>query len=564
MNVSELRDGQCLRVPLDMLVDAPWGNVRRGDRNPNKFEELKSSIATRGVIQGITVRPNDETNTLETLAGYGRRDASKAAGLSDIPVIIKRVDDKEGIAIGLAENLQREDLTLRDEIIMSQQFVSLADGDYAEAARALGWEERKVRARIKLNDCSEAVLEALGKGEIKLGHAEVLCQFTHKLQDGTLANILAEGWTVDYLKERANKAARLLRYAKFDTAACESCPHNSSVQASLFDNHIGGSKCGNLVCYREKTEAWVAARKAELEAEEGKVFLAVEKPASDRRTVGPEVVGEAVFTTECLACVSRVRILQDGINRDCGDVTENQCVNLVCFKQKIAAKEAAEAEGKKSSGTDKAATKSAAKAAASTGKPKAKATAVAVPASVKQQAEGFVRQVIGEQLLTLPTYGLAVSLVSLAHLTGYTIPNLKAGAGVPQKIAELTGWEGAALAGEIKKAIAHGTLDASSGMSFNGKDVVLATAKRVETRKEVATAAWKPTKEWLDTYLKGGIEALCRDPAVGFDKAYDAEKGTGAFTKLMKAKKELIIGGILGFNFDWSAAVPGEVRALVE
>lgn len=561
MNVTELRDGECLRVPLAMLVDAPWGNVRRGERNPQKFEELKTSIAARGVIQGITVRPNDETNTLETLAGYGRRDASKAAGLSDIPVIIKRVDDKEGIAIGLAENLQREDLTLRDEIIMSQQFVSLADGDYEEAARALGWDERKVRARIKLNDCSPNVLDALGNGQIKIGHAEVLCQFTHKLQDGTLEKILAENWTIDYLKERANKATRLLRHAQFDTAACKACPHNSDVQAGLFDNHIGGGKCSSLPCYREKTEAWLATRKAELEEEEGVVLLAIEKPVADRRTVSEEIVGSDAFTTDCLKCVSRVRILQDGINRDCGEVTDHQCINLKCFKEKVAAKAEAEAEAK---APPKAAGKTAGKAPKAKAKPKSKAAKAVLPSGVKSQADKFVRQVIGEQLLKQPSYAMAVMLVSVAHVTGYTIPKLSMGGGMARQITELAGWESSVLAAEIKRAVEHGTLAAESSMTFNGKDVVLTAAKHIEERTAVVTDAWKPTKEWLDTYQKGAIEALCRDKAVGFDAAYDAAKGKGAFTKLMKAKKDIIIAAILGFGFDWSTVVPSEVAALVE
>ena len=564
MDVTTLNDGQCLRVPIEMLVDAPWGNVRRGDRSTVKFEELKRSIESRGVIQGITVRPNDDNNTLETLAGYGRRDASRALGLADIPVVVKRVDDKEGIAIGLAENLQREDLTVRDEIIMSQQFVSLADGDYAEAARALGWDERKVRARIRLNDCSTAVLDALGEGKIKIGHAEVLCQFTEKLQDGTLEKILVENWTVEYLKERANKATRPLRHGRFDQTECQACPHNSSVQAGLFDNHIGTGKCSHLPCFREKTDAWLTARKAELEREEGVVLLAIEKPPADRQTVGPEQVGAEAFASDCLSCVSRVRILTDGINKDCGEVVENQCINLTCFNEKVRAlREAADAtKAGKSRASDSPDTK---KTSAGKAKDKAAKTGAALPAGVVDQAEGFVRKVIGGRLLETPRYSLAVMLVSVAKMTGFKIVDGEhaVSGSTSDQILTLASWEEAKLREAIRDAVAYGTLESDMSQSFSGKETVLKAAGLVSTRRDDVIAAWTPDKAWLETYQKGGIEGLCRSKTVGFAEAYDSAKGDDAFAKLMKRKKAEIIEAILEFDFDWQAAVPPEIERLV-
>ena len=556
MQVNELRDGDCLRVPLAVLVDAPWGNVRQGERDPNKYAELKASIRRRGVVQAITVRPNEDDNTLEVLAGYGRRDGSKEEGLSDIPVVIKRVDDKEGIAIGLAENLQRDDLSIVDEIRTCQQYVSLHDADYEEAAKALGWSERIVRGRLKLNDCSDAVMEALKEGKIKIGHAEVLCQFTEKLQNGTLKSVLDDGWTVDYLKERANRATRFLRFAKFDTDECQSCPHNSSVQAELFDNNIGAAKCSNLPCYREKTDAWVAVQKAELEKEEGKVFLNVEKPASDRNEVSAEIVGETAFNDDCLACVNRVRVLQDGINRDCGDVTDNQCIDVRCFKAKIKAKTDAEAaKSAPKSGTSKKRSK-ASDSKAATRKP-------ALSAGMTEQARQFARKVIGDELLKNDTYRLAVMLLAMTELTGYT-PNGRSFAARGDTVAKLMELGVATLKEEINKALAFGTVEAGVAMGrFGGTDVALKSAKHVEQAKDKVVAAWSPTKEWLTTYQKGAIEGFCKQRGVGFAKAYDDEHGKGAFAKLMKKKKDDIIATILKFKFDWSAVAPKELTALV-
>lgn len=557
MQVSELRDGETLRVPVSMLVDAPWGNVRRGERDPKKFEELRRSIRDQGVVQGIAVRPNDDENTLEVLAGYGRRKIAFDEGHADIPAVIKRVSDKEGIAIGLAENLNRDDLSIVDEVEASQRHISLFDADYEEAAKVLGWSVRKLKGRLKLNDCTKEVLEALRKGSIRIGHAEVLCQFTEKLQNGTLKLVLDEEWSVDYLKERASKAARFLRHAKFDTAGCEGCPNNSSVQAELFDNSIGIAKCTNLPCYREKTDAWLAVRKEELEAEEGKVFLNIEKPESDRNEVSSGVVGESAFAEDCLPCVNRVRILRSSINKDCGEILDNQCIDSGCFKAKLAAKAEAETEQQtkgRSGKTSKA--KSAAKA-----KPKSRPM---LSSGMREQARQFARQVIGEELLKSEAYRLAVMLQSISHATGY-LPNGRSYGARADTIEKLAGLSVEKLKEEINKALAFGLLEASQGTGrFEGTEVVLKSAGHVEQAKEKVIDAWEPTKEWLGTYQKGAIEGLCKQRGVGFAKAFDAEKGKGAFGKLMKQKKDDLIAAILAFEFDWSEAAPKELVDLVK
>jgi ParB/RepB/Spo0J family partition protein len=556
MQVSELKDGACLRVPLGMLVDAPWGNVRRGKRNERKYGELRDSIAQRGVVQAITVRPNEDENTLEVLAGYGRREASAEVGVDDIPVVIKRVDDKEAMAIGLAENLQREDLSITDEIKVAQQYVSLFDADYEEAAKAIGWPERKIRGRLKLNDCTPDVLEALGKGEIKIGHAEVLCQFVEKLQNNTLNMVIEESWTVDYLKERANKATRFLRHAKFDTTDCQQCQHNSSVQAQLFDNHIGEAKCGNLPCYREKSDAWVMARKAELEEEEGKVFLNVEKPSSDRNEVSEGVVGKDAFAESCLGCVNRVRVLQDGINKDCGTVTDNQCIDISCFKKMVAAKASEEAE--------KASAQSPAKKVAAKKKDTSKKVArPTISAGMTEQARQFARKVIGGELVESKAYQLAVLLQGVSELTGYT-PNGRTLSARSDNIKKLVDLDVDKLREELNKAIQYGTTEASQASGrLDGTSVVLASACHVGDAKERVIKAWSPTKDWLSTYQKGAIEGFCKQRGVGFTKAYDEENGKGAFSKLMKKKKDDIIKAILEFKFDWTEVAPKELVDLV-
>lgn len=555
VDVSSLEDGDCLRVRISQVVDAPWGNSRRGSRDVAKTAEIKASIAVGGVNQSVTVRPNIENNTLELLAGYGRRDLSLELELEDIPVLIRICDEQEARAVGITENHQREDASIVDEIRFSQDYVSLCNGNYEDAAKYLGWTVTKVKSRLKLNDCSDAVLEALREKKIGIGHAEVLSQFVPDLQNGTLAKILDEGWSIDKLKERAGAANRFLRHAKFDQSDCEGCPHNSAIQSALFDNHVGADKCGNLVCYKEKTEVWLDSRKAELEAEHGVVLIAIEKPVEHRRTVSVEVVGEA-YTDECLNCVDRVRILQDGINKDCGTVTDDQCVNLTCHGEKVAALKPVEAKD----ATGKKATKS--KAGKGDQKKTPGKRSTLLPA-MKTQAEDFVRLLVGKELVCQESYRLAVTLHSVSRLTSYKIPGAKSH-GMAENIAELAGWECDVLSEHIEKAIRWGTADGERNQGFDGTGLVRQSAKHVSDAEKKVRGAWLPTKEWLSTYQIGSIESFCRNKDVGFASKYDEINGKGSFEKLLKSKKSKIIETIMGTEFDWSEVVPKEVLDLLK
>lgn len=552
MDIAALEDGACLRIPLHLLSDAPWGNVRQQKRDEKQYAELKASIKLRGVTQAISVRPTEDASGFEVLAGYGRREASSELGLADIPAVVKRVDDREGMAIGLIENLQREDLNVVDEIRASRQFVSLSDGNYEEAANALGWSERKVRARLKLNDCCDTVLDALASGEIRFGHAEVLCLFSKKLQQGTLAKIIDEDLTVDELKQRANVATTPLRHAKFDKTDCQNCQYNSSVQASLFTNHVGADKCSNLPCFQKKTEQWLHMRKSEIEGDYGIVLLELEKPDSDRETVGADVVGKNAYQNDCLNCEKRISVMKGGFDADVGEIISDQCINLSCFREKVAAK--AESEKPKSIKTKPASARKA--------KAKKRISTPSVSGGVRRQAMEFVQSVIGEALLQDEAYRLAVTLHALMVETRYKVAGIK-GFDAISRVPSLAKLGTEKLKQEIQSAIEFGTLQNEPGIPFNGIETVGKATQLVDAPEKLVTARWSPSEQWLGAYLKGGIESLCRQSEVGFADAFDKANGDGAFAKLMKRRKDELIKEILSFQFDWAEVVPAEVRSLV-
>ncbi|SUJ05196.1 ParB/RepB/Spo0J family partition protein [Shewanella morhuae] len=112
-------------IPIGMIDALPFGNSRRV-RNANKFTELKASIAIRGVIQSVLLRP--AADRFEIIAGYGRWLACLELGLTEIPALIKPLSDEEALEHQMEENLNREDLNIIDECKAVQQLSAFYNG----------------------------------------------------------------------------------------------------------------------------------------------------------------------------------------------------------------------------------------------------------------------------------------------------------------------------------------------------------------------------------------------------------------------------------------------------
>lgn len=561
IDYSELQDGDALRVPLSLIDPAPWGNIRKR-RNPEAFANLRAGIRTaKGVTQGVTVRANPENPyRLQLLAGYGRVKAAGLEGFLDVPATIKVVDDKEAMAIMMSENLDREKLSIADEITAAQRYVSYYDGDYASAADALNWSVTRLRGRLALNQCSEAVLEALRDEHILLGHAEILSAFTHKLQDGTLAKIIAENWSVEYLKERAGKANRLLKNAIFNTDDCQGCSHNSDLQAELFSNTVGRARCSNLVCFKDKTDASLAVRKAELEEEYGVVLLAIEKPASDRNTVSSDAVGETQYSTGCIGCTSRVAIIQDGINADAGQVQTDQCIDTTCFrKMRNAANPVPKATSKGRAKADKPASKSASpKNATPAGKTPATQK---TPGTVIERNKDILRGISADFFAGNHHFMDAVATATLIHdamqvkvADAISATGVKLDTDFNNKVMELYALTPEKLA-EVKKACFLGWMK-TGGDLLRQRSLMLTALANDPSGKAVAQSRWAPTKEILAGYLKGGLIAIANKS--GFAADYDKTHGEEAFKKVASGKKNALVDVMLNHTFDWSAYAPDD------
>lgn len=157
-------------LPVGSLSPHP-GQPRRHFEE-NALDELATSIAARGLIQPIVVRPHGKG--YQIVAGERRWRAAQRARLHEVPVIVREFDDAETLEVALVENIQRQDLNAIEE---AEAYHRLID-DYGHTQDALGKLVHKSRSHIanllRLLDLPQPVQQRVVGGELTMGHARAL------------------------------------------------------------------------------------------------------------------------------------------------------------------------------------------------------------------------------------------------------------------------------------------------------------------------------------------------------------------------------------------------------
>ena len=135
--------------------------------------ELSASIAEHGLLQPIAVRPRASGGYL-IVAGERRWRASRMAGLTEVPVIVKDVTDEQAMELALVENLQREDLDPVEEAAGIRELMDRCGLTQEQAARKLGKSRSALANILRLLTLPDSVLELLKSGFITIGHAKVV------------------------------------------------------------------------------------------------------------------------------------------------------------------------------------------------------------------------------------------------------------------------------------------------------------------------------------------------------------------------------------------------------
>jgi ParB family chromosome partitioning protein len=170
---DEVRRLVVANVPIDQIDTNPF--QPRMDFDPHELESLAESIKVQGVLQPILVRRNPaEADRYQIIAGERRFRAAGLAGLTEIPTLLRDMDDSDAAVVALVENLQRQDLNPLEE---AEGYQRLLD-DFGLTQEALGYAVSKSRSHIsntvRLLRLPEAVKREVRVGSLSSGHARAL------------------------------------------------------------------------------------------------------------------------------------------------------------------------------------------------------------------------------------------------------------------------------------------------------------------------------------------------------------------------------------------------------
>jgi ParB family chromosome partitioning protein len=169
--IAEKPQSDVLYLPIEFLRRGKY--QPRKDIDPEKLKELSDSIAAQGIIQPIVVRQLSE-DKYEIIAGERRWRAAQLAELSNVPVIVKDMDDRSVMAVALIENIQREDLNALEEAEALHRLLDEFELTHQQIAESIGRSRAAVSNLLRLLDLAPDVKSMLGKGVLEMGHARAL------------------------------------------------------------------------------------------------------------------------------------------------------------------------------------------------------------------------------------------------------------------------------------------------------------------------------------------------------------------------------------------------------
>lgn len=194
-------DDLSLKEDSEHLLNLVLNQLQPGKYQPRKdmplpaLEELAESIRQQGIIQPILVR-SLEPGGYEILAGERRWRAARLAGLKTVPCLLKDVDDTQAMAIGLIENIQREDLNAIEEAQALARLIEEFAFTHQSVADAVGKSRSAVSNLLRLNLLNDDVKRLVEHGSLEMGHARALLAVEGELQSTLAREVAQRGLTV--------------------------------------------------------------------------------------------------------------------------------------------------------------------------------------------------------------------------------------------------------------------------------------------------------------------------------------------------------------------------------
>ncbi|MBK7885162.1 MAG: ParB/RepB/Spo0J family partition protein [Chitinophagaceae bacterium] len=236
---------------------------------PRKFfdtsamTELVESIKTNGVLQPILVRPKGKGYML--VCGERRYRATKEAGLTEVPAVIREMTDDEALEAQIIENLQRKDVHPMEEAVAFNSLIENKKYSVIEVAARVGKKDWFVKQRLKLNDLIEPWQQVFFSNKMSLQDALQIAPLSVIAQKDLFDNqnnvdepnyrLELSSWILNRYKGNLNEASFDLSNPHIDikAGACINCQFNTAA-AQLFPDDDKSPRCTNIICFKNKSD----------------------------------------------------------------------------------------------------------------------------------------------------------------------------------------------------------------------------------------------------------------------------------------------------------------------
>lgn len=231
----------------------------RGEMEQAPLQELAESIKKQGLLQPLIVRELS-SGQYEIIAGERRWRASQLAGLSEVPVIVKQVDDETAMAMALVENLQREDLNAMDQARAMQRLTHEFSLTHQQVAELLSKSRAAVSNFLRLLSLSTAVKKLLEHGDLDMGHARALLGLDEEQQNQVAQIVVAKNLSV---RETEQLVERVKAGTAVDAVKQQTVEPVSKEQLDILAQHLqtqiklksGKAGKGSLVIHYKDADA---------------------------------------------------------------------------------------------------------------------------------------------------------------------------------------------------------------------------------------------------------------------------------------------------------------------
>ena len=206
----------------------------RVDMHNESLEDLADSIRAQGVVQPILVRPVG-AGGYEIIAGERRWRAAQLAGLQEVPVVIREMDDRAAIAVALIENIQRENLNPLEEARALERLIGEFDMTHQQAAEAVGRSRTAVSNLLRLLELGEVATAMVQRGELEMGHARALLALEGRRQAEAAHQVVNHALSVRATERLVKKLLAEASTGTTKTAAARRDPDLVHLEQGLSD-----------------------------------------------------------------------------------------------------------------------------------------------------------------------------------------------------------------------------------------------------------------------------------------------------------------------------------------